>query len=251
MSDPTFVAGTGGTGQMVTTVTVPSAGVSPGMFAVAKYAVCAGSTDGTTGAAITLPSGWTLLAGSKLVDSTTTTGIIATKTLVAADIGAAMTVNHNNGSGTKAEIEVTVWGSCADVHVVSAAKDTGGGTAHTTPTATTTIAGCRVLALASQRDNVPNTSWSSPANWTNRASGFIVPTPAAGTLVATGVTASHSSGVDPIGSVGGVVLTAAAASTHVLLWTVALTPGATPGALTKIWHWDADGTKRPLKLTGP
>jgi hypothetical protein len=188
------------------TITVPTTGAG-GTVAAGDYATIVVSCTTTT-ASLTTPAGWTLADGPLLAAAQTVWRL--SKTLVAGDLGATVTLTLSGSRRVQAVMLVASGVNAAAV-TASSAIETTWTTSPTLPTMTGVPSGALVLAvLARRRSDTPAAALDMPVSMTEVgavASGFgsspelsslagWLVTSSAGSVSGVGASSPSSSGVN-------------------------------------------------------
>jgi hypothetical protein len=181
------------------------------------------------------PSGWTRRddrsVGSNLYAA------LYVKTAVSGDVGSTITLASAT-TGKSCVILAAYSGvdQSAPVDVVSGLSETTTTVSHTTPTVTTTQDQDWVVIAAVQSDSVAE-SWSTATGFTKRQDSLDNDVPS-GHVTAT----LQDKGPEPVGTYGGDVLTAAAASPKAAMWTIAISSQQTTQTARPVSDVDVTNT---------
>lgn len=163
------------------------------------------------------PSGWTK-KDDRSVGSNFYAAVYS-KVAVSGDAGATLTLSSSN-TGKSCGI-VAAYSGCdqgTPIDVFAGASETTSATAHTTPTVVSTQDQDWVIIAAAQSNSVTE-SWSTPSGYTKRQDSLDNAVPS-GHVTAT----LQDKGPESVGTYGGEVLTAAAASPKAAMWTIGISP---------------------------
>ncbi|MFJ6085159.1 hypothetical protein ACIQI8_27500 [Streptomyces sp. NPDC092369] len=172
-------------------------------------------------ATVTTPSGWTVIPNFPVTNSNGTA--LAGFYRVASSEPASYTVAFSTGKAIIAISSYRGVDNTTPIHQSAAAADTTTRAAHTSPSVTTTLANCWIVAGYVDRGSITASTWSTPSGLTSRS----------GSLVATGTNNNSLATFDtnsdqPTGSYS-YSSTASGSTNTATMCTVALAP-APPAA---------------------
>ena len=191
----------------------------PGTVQAGDLLILVGGMNNSGNAAYdwSVPAGWTKKddrsVGSNLY------GVVYVKTATSGDSGASLTLASSN-TGKSCAILAAYSGldQSAPVDVIAGLSETTSTVSHATPTVATTQDQDWVVIAAIQSDSTTE-SWSTATGYTKRQDSLDNTVPA-GHVTAT----LQDQGPVSVGTYGGEVLAAAAASPKAAMWTIGISP---------------------------